>query len=53
MPTVIPSGVLSMPGRVAPNDRIIYAHIGVGGQLLYKQLLGRRATYEDELGSVS
>lgn len=31
MPTVIPSGVIAMPGRVAPNDRIVYAHIGVGG----------------------
>ncbi len=32
MPTLIPSGVLAMPGRPGPNDRIVYAHIGVGGQ---------------------
>jgi predicted dehydrogenase len=31
MPTVIPSGVLAMPGRPGPNDRIVYGHIGVGG----------------------
>ncbi len=31
MPTVIPSGVLALPGRPGPNDRIVYAHIGVGG----------------------
>lgn len=31
MPTVIPSGVLAMPGRPGANDRIVYGHIGVGG----------------------
>jgi predicted dehydrogenase len=31
MPYVIPSGVLAMPGRPGPNDRIVYGHIGIGG----------------------
>ncbi len=31
MPYVIPSGVLAAPGRPGANDRIVYAHIGVGG----------------------
>lgn len=30
-PYVIPSGVLAAPGRPGANDRIVYAHIGVGG----------------------
>jgi predicted dehydrogenase len=31
MPTIIPSGVLAMPGRPGANDKIIYGHIGIGG----------------------
>ena len=31
LPTIIPSGVLARPGRPGANDRIVYAHIGVGG----------------------
>ena len=30
-PTFIPEGVLAAPGRPGANDRIVYAHIGVGG----------------------
>src|SRR5512141_2289427 len=31
IPTIIPSGVLSAPGRPGANDRIVIANIGVGG----------------------
>lgn len=31
MPTIIPADVLARPGRPGANDRIVYAHIGVGG----------------------
>ncbi|HLK57556.1 MAG TPA: Gfo/Idh/MocA family oxidoreductase [Chthonomonadaceae bacterium] len=31
IPTLIPSGVLAYRGRPGANDRIVYAHIGVGG----------------------
>ena len=31
IPTLIPSGVLARPGHPGANDRIVYAHIGVGG----------------------
>ena len=31
IPTIIPSGVLAMPGRPGANDRIVYGHIGIGG----------------------
>jgi predicted dehydrogenase len=31
MPYLIPGGVLARPGRPGANDRIVYAHIGVGG----------------------
>ena len=30
-PTFIPEGVLAAPGRPGANDRIVYAHIGLGG----------------------
>lgn len=31
VPLILPSGVLARPGRPGANDRIVYAHIGVGG----------------------
>ena len=31
MPYVLPSGVIALPGRPGPNDRIVYGHIGIGG----------------------
>ena len=31
MPYVLPSGILALPGRPGPNDRIVYGHIGLGG----------------------
>src|SRR5579864_7978453 len=31
VPTIIPSGVIGRPGQPGANDRIVYAHIGVGG----------------------
>lgn len=31
VPYILPSGVLAMPGRPGPNDRIVVGNIGVGG----------------------
>ncbi|HET6385683.1 MAG TPA: Gfo/Idh/MocA family oxidoreductase [Armatimonadota bacterium] len=32
IPYIIPDGVLAAPGRPGANDRIVYGHIGLGGQ---------------------
>ena len=31
LPTLIPSGVLAAPGQLGANERLVVAHIGVGG----------------------